>query len=177
VNTPLLSCLAAVFLALVAGCTTYSPRIPGHYEDQHISFNFPEHWKITLREVNERTRSLILEPPHQGLVFIKGYPASTAPSLREFAREFSRAAASQTQGASLSTNSLREVEDGSLEERFDLKIKNTTVPHLRRYYRREGANAVYFIVTHVPVEDLESTRSGFVGIARDFRVKPTAGSN
>jgi hypothetical protein len=174
--------LVLVFLvgvALLSSCRDQESKAkvvdPNHYTKNGVEFDYPGDWKVTGdKELEGGVRYLFVESPDNALVMVHIIPKIAASDLHEFSRDLSNATKEEVEGAAFVGSKFGEAgEDGkyaTVEEELTIDMADVSIPHARKYYRREIGDVVCFLTTQVPVDEQAASNKGLAQVVQSFQL-------
>jgi hypothetical protein len=188
---PLRIAAALLALLLLAGCESV-PEVgsPRSYSRDGISFSYPANWSVTedvVQPGEPRYRYLFVESPGSALVVVQVYEPGLDLSVQDFAAEFSRRTAEETEDLARlgplepirartgGAVPVRAVVAGAsrvgVEQWLSVSAAGQDVPHKLRAFRVETPSATVFLVVQASLEDWSLVAPGFDLVLESFEVE------
>ena len=156
-----------IITLLITGCLEKTADLdsPQSYSSQHITFQYPGNWKITM---NSGIGHLTLETPGDAIVILQPIQINQPGQkfdLTNQAKAFSENFIKETPIGEITVDSFTDLEDQSgyqrILEKFHMSLLGEQIAHHRLYAGKDIVSHYHLLIFQVPSEDFEKTKPGF----------------
>lgn len=174
----IIATISLLFVAMLAGCETpLDVSKTEEYSNNGISFTLPAAWDVTEDEDFEGFRYLSIEGSDTAALIANSYPIEASPTLNDYVHDMVEASVSDLTLGSRDKGTVSEITTTigtqafkGVQNTFTISMFGVDVPFTAKFYRRESASRVVYIMSQVATEDLDEVEKGFELVIASFSV-------
>ena len=166
--------LFCLLLLTLPGLTETAPQVekPQYYNKNGLTLTYPGDWKMESDDNLEGGRVLLLESPDNAIITVFILSEDDQRDLEQIAKDYGEIFKdSLPEAFTVTTTSLKAVDDTRWRELFRIDFMGEFVPHIREYKLTRSGNSRVVFVSQVASDERDIVLPAFKMIEDSLKLK------